>query len=102
MRASAVSCSRFTSVFLYNPESRIPTPNMDALALQGMRFTDAHSPSAVCSPTRYAVLTGRYAWRTWLSRGVVGGYTPPLIEPDRPTVASFLTQNGYTTAMIGK
>ena len=92
----------YGDVGAYNPKSKIPTPNINDLAQQGMRFTDAHSPSAVCSPTRYAVLTGRYAWRTWLSRGVVGGYTPPLIEPARPTVASFLKDNGYTTAMIGK
>lgn len=92
----------YGDVGAYNPKSKIPAPNINDLAQQGMRFTDAHSPSAVCSPTRYAVLTGRYAWRTWLSRGVVGGYTPPLIEPARPTVASFLKDNGYTTAMIGK
>ena len=51
----------------YNPDSKIPTPNMDALAKAGMRFNDAHSPSSVCTPTRYGVLTGRYAWRTRLS-----------------------------------
>ena len=92
----------YGDVGVYNPESLIPTPNMDSLASQGIRFTDAHSPSAVCSPTRYGILTGRYSWRTWLKRGVVGGYTPPLIDPGRPTVASFLRDNGYTTAMIGK
>jgi len=68
----------------YNPGSRIPTPNIDLLAARGARFTDAHSPSAVCTPARYGLLTGRYAWRTWLKRGVIGGYTPPLIEPARP------------------
>ena len=68
----------------YNPASRIPTPSIDRLAAGGARFTDAHSPSAVCTPTRYGLLTGRYAWRTWLKRGVIGGYTPPLIEPARP------------------
>lgn len=92
----------YGDVGAFNPDARIPTPHIDALARQGIRFTDAHSPSAVCSPTRYGLLTGRYAWRTWLKRGVVGGYTPPLIEPDRPTVASLLRQHGYTTAMIGK
>ncbi len=92
----------YGDVRCYNPESRIPTPNMDRLAGQGIRFTDAHSPSAVCSPTRYGVLTGRYCWRTWLKRGVVGGYTPPLIEPNRPTVASFLKQKGYRTGCFGK
>jgi arylsulfatase A-like enzyme len=92
----------YGDVKCYNPESKIPTPHMDRLASQGIRFTDAHSPSAVCSPTRYGVLTGRYCWRTWLKRGVVGGYTPPLIEPDRPTVASFLKENGYRTGCFGK
>jgi arylsulfatase A len=85
-----------------NSQSRIATPHIDRIAREGMRFTDAHSPAAVCTPSRYGILTGRYAWRTWLKQGVVGGYTPPLIEPDRLTVASFLKQSGYTTAMIGK
>ena len=92
----------YGDVGVYNSESKIPTPNMDELAREGIRFTDAHSPSAVCSPTRYGILTGRYSWRTWLKRGVVGGYTPPLIEPGRHTVATFLKQHDYTTAMIGK
>ena len=86
----------------YNPDSRIPTPHMDAVAAAGARFTDVHSPSAVCTPTRYGLLTGRYCWRTWLQRGVVGGYTPPLIEPDRPTIASFLRDAGYATTLCGK
>jgi arylsulfatase A-like enzyme len=54
----------YGDVTCYNPDSKIPTPNMDRLAAQGIRFTDAHSPAAVCSPTRYGVLTGRYCWRT--------------------------------------
>lgn len=86
----------------YNPESKIPTPNMDRLAKEGIRFTDAHSPSAVCTPTRYGVLTGRYCWRTWLKSNVVGGYTNPLIEPERTTVGSLLQRQGYKTACIGK
>lgn len=86
----------------YNPDSRIPTPHIDRLAAQGARFTDAHSPSAVCTPTRYGLLTGRYAWRTWLKRGVIGGYTPPLIEPARPTLASVLKAAGYRTGFFGK
>jgi arylsulfatase A-like enzyme len=86
----------------YNPESLIPTPNLDKLAADGIRFTDAHSPSSVCTPTRYAVLTGRYTWRSRLKRGVFGGYNKPLIETDRITVASFLKDNGYGTACIGK
>jgi arylsulfatase A len=86
----------------YNKDSRIPTPNIDRLAAQGMRFTDAHTPSAVCTPTRYGLLTGRYCWRTNLKRGVLQGYSPLLIEPGRMTVASLLKQHGYRTAGIGK
>jgi arylsulfatase A-like enzyme len=86
----------------YNPDSKIPTPNLDRLAKEGVRFTDAHSPSAVSTPTRYGILTGRYCWRTWLKQGVVGGYTNPLIEPSRRTVGSFLKKQGYTTACVGK
>lgn len=86
----------------YNPESRIPTPNMDRLAAAGTRFTDAHAPSAVCTPSRYGVLTGRYCWRTRLKEGVTGGYAAPLIEKERLTVASLLKQAGYDTACIGK
>ena len=86
----------------YNPDSKIPTPNMDKLASQGMRFTDAHSPSAVCSPTRYGVLTGRYAWRSRLKNGVLWGYSTSLIEEGRTTVASTLKQHGYTTGCVGK
>ena len=92
----------YGDVACYNPDSKIPTPNIDRLAEQGVRFTDAHAPAAVCTPTRYGVLTGRYCWRTWLRQGVVGGYTPPLIEPSRTTVPSFLKQHGYTTACVGK
>ena len=86
----------------YNVESKIPTPNLDQLAAQGMLFTDAHSGSAVCTPTRYGVLTGRYAWRTRLERGVLWGVSPHLIDPGRTTVASFLQSHGYSTACIGK
>lgn len=85
-----------------NPHSRIPTPNLDRLAGQGIRFTDAHAPSSVCTPSRYAILTGRYAWRTRLQRGVLWPWDPPLIEPDRLTVAGLLRQHGYRTACIGK
>ena len=92
----------YGDVSCYNPESVIRTPNIDKLASDGIHFTDAHSPSAVCTPTRYEVLTGRYCWRSRLKRGVFGGYDKPLIEKDRPTVASFLKNQGYTTACIGK
>lgn len=86
----------------YNPDSAIPTPHADRLAREGIRFTDMHSPSAVCTPTRYGILTGRYAWRTRLERGVLWGYSPNLIEPGRMTVASLLRDRGYRTAVIGK
>jgi arylsulfatase A-like enzyme len=86
----------------YNRDSKIPTPNMDRLAEEGIRFTDAHSPSAVCTPTRYGVLTGRYCWRSRLKRGVLNGYSPCLIDTGRMTVASLLKQYGYATACIGK
>ena len=82
--------------------SKIPTPNADKLASQGMIFTDAHSGSSVCSPTRYGIMTGRYSWRTRLQRGVVTGFAPCLIAEDRPTVASFLKAQGYSTGIIGK
>jgi arylsulfatase A-like enzyme len=86
----------------YNADSKIPTPHLDRLASQGIRFTDAHSPSAVCTPTRYGLLTGRYAWRTSLKRGVLQGYDPLLIEKERLTVAALFKQHGYKTAAIGK
>ncbi len=86
----------------YNPDSKIPTPNMDRLAREGMRFTDAHSNSAVCTPTRYGLLTGRYSFRSRMKSGVLTGYDPRLIEPDRPTVATLLRDQGYHTACIGK
>ena len=86
----------------YNSESRIPTPSLDRLASQGMRFTDMHSPSAVCTPTRYGILTGRYCWRSELKSGVLQGYSPSLIETGRRTVASFLKSAGYQTSGVGK
>lgn len=85
-----------------NPSSKIPTPNLDRLASEGMTFLEAHSPSAVCTPTRYGLLTGRYCWRSQLKRGVLGGYSPPLVPKDRATVATVLKQAGYHTAAIGK
>lgn len=81
---------------------KIPTPHIDRLAAEGMRFTDAHSSSSVCSPTRYGLLTGRYNWRSKLKRGVLGGLSPRLIEPGRMTVASLLKGQGYRTACVGK
>ncbi|MFT6041712.1 MAG: arylsulfatase A, partial [Gammaproteobacteria bacterium] len=86
----------------YNPASGIATPAMDRLAREGMRLTDMHTPSAVCTPTRYGLLTGRYAWRSSLKFGVLWGNSPALIEPERQTVASLLGNAGYQTACIGK
>ncbi|MDX1284301.1 MAG: sulfatase-like hydrolase/transferase, partial [Draconibacterium sp.] len=86
----------------YVPESKIPTPNIDKLASEGIRFTDAHSPSSVCTPTRYAILTGRYAWRTYLKSSVLGPYSKPLLERDRLTIPKMLKEKGYSTALIGK
>ena len=85
-----------------NPDSKILTKNMDELARQGMRFTDAHSGSAVCTPTRYGILTGRYSWRSQLKRGVTWSYDTLIISPERMTVPSFLKPYGYNTACIGK
>lgn len=86
----------------YNPDSLIPTPNMDRVATEGIRFTDAHSPAALCTPTRYSLLTGRYSWRTRLKKGVLMPYEPPLIEPSRMTLASLLRKKEYGTYYIGK
>ncbi len=91
----------------YNPGSPLQTPGIDRLAREGMRFTDAHSASAVCTPTRYALLTGRYAWRTRLQRGVLGGGKgnggyEPLIAEETLTVGAYLKPHGYRTACIGK
>jgi arylsulfatase A len=92
----------YGDVYCYNKKSKISTPNLDRLASEGTRFTDAHAPTSVCTPTRYAILTGRYSWRTRLQRGVLGPWGKPLIAPGRLTVASLLKQNGYATACIGK
>ena len=85
-----------------NPNSGIPTPHMDRVVKEGIHFTDAHSGSGVCTPTRYGIMTGRYAWRSRLKSGVLWGYDEPLIEEDRMTVAKYLQSNGYHTASIGK
>ena len=85
-----------------NSQSKIPTPNLDKLASEGIRLTDAHSPSAVCTPTRYAILTGQYCWRTRLKRSVLWPWDKPLIEADRLTVGKLLKAHGYDTACIGK
>lgn len=92
----------YGDVSFQNPGSRIPTPNMDRLAGEGIRFTDAHAPAAVCTPTRYGLLTGRYCWRSRLKKGVLWQWEPPLIEPGRLTVPAMLREHGYATACVGK
>ncbi len=93
----------YGDVHCLNPErGKIATPQIDRLASQGMTFTDAHSSSSVCTPTRYGIMTGRYNWRSRLQSGVLNGYSEPLIAADRLTVPALLKQHGYTTAMIGK
>lgn len=92
----------FGDVSCFNPASKIATPHIDRLAREGIRFTDAHTASSVCTPTRYALLTGRYPWRTRVQKSVLGGFSPPLIAPGRLTLASLLQHQGYTTAAVGK
>lgn len=92
----------YGDISINNPEAKTNTPNIDRLANQGIRFTDAHSTSAVSTPTRYGILTGRYSWRTVMKSGVLNGYSLPLIDADRTTVASLLRRNGYTTGVVGK
>ncbi len=88
----------------YNPESKIPTPGIDRIAKEGIRFTDAHSGSAVCTPTRYGLLTGRYSWRSRLQSGVMvtGGKEGCLIDSSILTVPELLKQHSYKTALVGK
>lgn len=92
----------YGDVQAYNPNSKILTPNLNSLAEEGMKFTDAHTNSSVCTPTRYGLLTGRYAWRTRLKRGVLSGYSDHLIDNSRTTIASMLKKKGYNTAVVGK
>ncbi|GAB3651589.1 arylsulfatase [Echinicola sediminis] len=92
----------FGDVGANNPESKIATPHLDQMAAAGMRFTDAHTSSSVCTPTRYGILTGRYNWRSRLKDGVLWGDSEALIDSTRATVASVLSQHGYHTAFIGK
>ncbi len=92
----------YGDVSYLNADSKIPTPRTDRFAKEGCTFTDAHSNSAVCTPTRYGVLTGRYCFRSRLKKHVLGGYGELLIEDDRMTLASMLKDQGYATACIGK
>src|SRR5690606_6590950 len=92
----------YGDVSVYNPESKLHTVNIDKLSERGVVFTDAHTSSAVCTPTRYGILTGRYHWRSTLKQGVLSGFSKALIEPGRLTVASFLKDRGYSTGFVGK
>lgn len=85
-----------------NPKSQIPTPNIDRLSQQGMVFTDAHSASSICTPSRYGLLTGRYCWRSKLPTGITWYWDPPLIDRDRLTMGRMFQENGYATACVGK
>ncbi len=86
----------------YNPHSLIPTPHLDQLAKEGIRFTQAYCPVSVCSPTRYALMTGRYPWRSWKKSGVMANYEPSMIDSSLLTLPEMLQQAGYTTAGFGK
>lgn len=92
----------YGDVSCLNPEGKIPTPHIDRLAREGLLFTDAHAGSAACTPTRYGLMTGRHCWRTRQRRGVLRGFSPPLIEKGRLTVPALLRRHGYDTAMFGK
>ena len=92
----------YGDVACYNPESKVPTPNLDRMAAQGLSFTDAHAPATVCTPSRYSVLTGRMAFRTGVPGVFTGAGGPCLIEEGRLTVPAMLREHGYTTACIGK
>ena len=93
----------YGDVRCYNPESKVPTPNIDRLAAAGLRFSDAHSPATVCTPSRYALMTGQMAFRV-PNGGMVfqGAGGPSLIAPGRLTLPGMLRQKGYTTAAVGK
>ena len=92
----------YGDVQYFNKDGKIPTPNINSMANNGVVFTDAHTSSAVCTPTRYGILTGRYNWRTSLKSGVLNGYSKALIKENRTTIASMLKNKGYSTAFIGK
>jgi len=92
----------YGDVGCYNPESKVPTPNLDRLAGQGLSFTDAHAPATVCTPSRYSVLTGRMAFRTGVKGVFTGAGGPCMIEEGRLTLPGMLREKGYTTACFGK
>lgn len=90
----------FGDLQCYHPESKIPTPNLDQLAAEGMRFTDGHSSSGICTPSRYALLTGRHHWRDF--HGIVNAFGESVFQPERLTLPEMLKEKGYRTAAIGK
>ncbi|MEM1134781.1 MAG: arylsulfatase [Bacteroidota bacterium] len=92
----------YGDVSAYNPASKIKTPFIDKLASEGMRFTDAHTPSSVCTPTRYGILTGRYCWRSRLPVGVLWGFGRTFIDTSRTTLGTLLKDTGYNTGVVGK
>lgn len=92
----------YGDISFLNPESKIRTSNIDRIAQSGVAFTDAHSGSAVSTPTRYGILTGRYSWRSELKSGVLNGYSGDLITPERKTLPQMLRERGYNTACTGK
>jgi arylsulfatase A-like enzyme len=92
----------YGDITCFNSNSKIKTPHLDQLGADGMIFTDAHTSSSVCTPTRYGILTGRYNWRSTLKKSVLFGKSPALIDENRETVASMLKKSGYNTAFIGK
>lgn len=92
----------YGDVGAYNQDAKFRTPHMDRVAREGVRFTDAHSPSAVCTPTRYGLLTGRYCWRSAMKQGVLNGWSPNLIEAGRETIAKLAKRRGYATGGFGK
>lgn len=92
----------YGDISAFNSEGKIKTLHIDKLTKAGMKFIDAHSPSAVCTPTRYGIITGRYSWRSHLKQGVLTGKSKALIPNNRTTIASLLKKAGYETAFIGK
>lgn len=92
----------YGDVSCLNPEAKFSTPNMDRLANEGIKFTNGHCSDAVCTPSRYGLLTGRYCWRTVKKKGVLGAEAECLIKDDQMTLASLLKSKGYNTAMVGK
>ena len=92
----------YGDVTCYNPDSKISTPNIDKLADEGMRFTDAHSAASFCTPSRYSLLTGNYCWRSQNTSELQGGYGLPIIEDDEMTLGHLFRNNGYKTAALGK